>query len=145
MKYKAFLLHKIRSNHSRFFGEKSVRALNNFFDGYNFRCRAEAWEKSTGRNFFESFGEAMSPVAYRSAFEPFDTYDDAIEYLKFAEFVHSYYGRPISSNNGIGLIREMCNSESEIFYKYLELRIAFLKQESDNKVLQNWLLQNNGK
>ena len=129
MNSKIILLQKIRDMSEEALGQflcgpKSIGSLNQFFNGYNFGRRVEAWEKSTDRDFFENFDEAM-----QSQYEPFGSYNSALDYLNFAEFVHSYYNRHISAANGLWLIIEMHNSEEEVFDKYLELRIAFLKQE----------------
>jgi len=130
-KQKRVLLKNIRHSPKQFYnGRKSIGALNTFLSGYHFRCKVEAWEKSTGHDFFKHFYAA---VRLKSEYEPFGSYDSAIDYIRFAEFVHSYYGKVMSAKNGAMLIEEMCNSEEEAFDKYLELRIAFLEQEENMK------------
>ena len=118
------LLKEIRKMPALWLGEKSLKLLVQFWDGYSFREHMEVWEKHTGRNFFENFDEAI----YSRILEPHGPYS----MHEFNKFVHSYYDEEATTISGVRMISQNSNSEEEAFDKFLELYDEFMKLKASD-------------
>lgn len=131
MDYYNDFLQTVRKNHWLFLNEKSLKALANFRRGYNFGRKVEAWENSTGLNFYEHVNDTLEAVKFITEFT---NHDVEFEILAFDEFVHAHYDEAsmLSVKTPEHLISEMSSSEEEAFDKYFELHDAFLKQKNES-------------
>jgi len=119
-------IQEIRERPALWLGEKSLKALVQFWDGYSFREHVEAWERLTGRNFFENFNEAICSEIPGVSSGP-HLYSKS----GFNKFVHLHYNCEIGVMSAYWLISSKSKSEEEAFDKFLELLDEFLEQKGD--------------
>ena len=115
-----FLLQKIRKSPRNFLGEKSLKVLMHFLDGYAYGSILKAREVSTGHCFFEDYEEAIGLDLLSNPY--------GSSFLNgFDEFIHSYYNDEETTLRGVRLILEYSDSESEAFDHFFELLDMFLE------------------
>ena len=116
-----FVLQKIRKRSGLYIGAPSLENLDNFRKGYEFKHYMEIWEKSTGRDFFGNYEEAI-----RTGMCSQPTY----MMNGFLEFVANHYNVVcIGSMDWQTIISRNTDSDEEAFYKFFELLDVFLEQK----------------
>jgi len=114
-----YMLNKIREKPSLYLGKKSLEALSHFKGGYAWGRAVEAWERSTNRDFFENYEEAMRLAGNEC---------ESIDWWEFTKYVHIYYNETIGAKGATMLILENSKSDEDAFNKFFELFDMFIKE-----------------